>query len=209
MILCGCSGSNWPFCARLVPLLKPGGSLVYSTCSLEPEENEEVIEAFLRRAARFLPNEIRKTPALSRQHRWRFRGAIRTNVNPSPGETGLARRSSSAARPDLPARSRSTRSDYEHESGGRLGCIPASRWNDNALCKMPVSTSSLPFWSIIPPALKRNEKVLIETFDAPDEMTIALIRAARKAKAIPFVQMQRARVTPRARARDRWARSSI
>jgi aminopeptidase len=44
-------------------------------------------------------------------------------------------------------------------------------------------------------ALKRNEKVLIECFDTPDEMTIALIRAARKAKAIPFVQIQRAQVT--------------
>ena len=43
--------------------------------------------------------------------------------------------------------------------------------------------------------LKRDEKVLIECFDAPDEMTIALIRAARKAKAIPFVQLQQARVT--------------
>ena len=30
------------------PLLKPGGSLVYSTCSLEPEENEQVLGAFLR-----------------------------------------------------------------------------------------------------------------------------------------------------------------
>jgi aminopeptidase len=43
--------------------------------------------------------------------------------------------------------------------------------------------------------LKRDEKVLIESFDAPDEMTIALVRATRKAKAIPFVQLQRARVT--------------
>ena len=42
--------------------------------------------------------------------------------------------------------------------------------------------------------LKRNEKVLIEAFDVPDEMTIALIRAARKAGAIPFVQIQRAQV---------------
>ncbi len=29
-------------------LLKPGGILVYSTCTLEPEENEEVVEGFLR-----------------------------------------------------------------------------------------------------------------------------------------------------------------
>ena len=44
-------------------------------------------------------------------------------------------------------------------------------------------------------SLKSNEKVLIESFDAPDEMTIALIRAARKAKAVPFVRIQRARVS--------------
>jgi Leucyl aminopeptidase (aminopeptidase T) len=43
--------------------------------------------------------------------------------------------------------------------------------------------------------LKRNEKVLIEAFDAPDEMAIALVRAARKRGAIPFVQSQRARIS--------------
>ena len=32
----------------VAPLLKPGGSLVYSTCSLEPEENEAVLTNFLR-----------------------------------------------------------------------------------------------------------------------------------------------------------------
>ena len=43
-------------------------------------------------------------------------------------------------------------------------------------------------------SLKRNETVLIESFDVPDGMTIALIRAVRKAGAVPFVQIQRARV---------------
>src|SRR2546423_5392875 len=42
--------------------------------------------------------------------------------------------------------------------------------------------------------LKRNETVLIETFDVPDAMTIALVRAARKAGAIPFAQVYRARL---------------
>jgi 16S rRNA (cytosine967-C5)-methyltransferase len=30
-----------------IPLLKPGGVLVYSTCSIEREENEEVVRAIL------------------------------------------------------------------------------------------------------------------------------------------------------------------
>src|SRR6059036_1098063 len=42
--------------------------------------------------------------------------------------------------------------------------------------------------------LKRNETVLIEAFDIPDEMTIALIRAARKAGGVPFAQTYHARV---------------
>jgi 16S rRNA (cytosine967-C5)-methyltransferase len=33
--------------AQAAPLLGPGGVLVYSTCSLEPEENEEVVKDFL------------------------------------------------------------------------------------------------------------------------------------------------------------------
>lgn len=32
---------------KIVPLLKPGGTLVYSTCSLEPEENEQLVQQAL------------------------------------------------------------------------------------------------------------------------------------------------------------------
>jgi len=42
--------------------------------------------------------------------------------------------------------------------------------------------------------LKRNEAVLIEAFDIPDEMTIALIRAVRKAGGVPFAQTYQTRV---------------
>ena len=43
--------------------------------------------------------------------------------------------------------------------------------------------------------LKRNETVLIEAFDIPDEMTAALIRAARNAGGVPFAQVYNARVS--------------
>ena len=43
--------------ASALAVLAPGGRLIYSTCSLEPEENEQVVEAVLRTAkdARVIP----------------------------------------------------------------------------------------------------------------------------------------------------------
>jgi 16S rRNA (cytosine967-C5)-methyltransferase len=45
----------------VAPLLRSGGSLVYSTCSLEPEENDEVIAAFLRHHPDFRLTERKET----------------------------------------------------------------------------------------------------------------------------------------------------
>ncbi len=44
-------------------LLKPGGKLVYSTCSIDPEENEKVVEKFLAENKKFkLTRYIKKIP---------------------------------------------------------------------------------------------------------------------------------------------------
>lgn len=42
--------------------------------------------------------------------------------------------------------------------------------------------------------LQPGDKVLIDAFDIPAEMTVALVRAARKQKAYPFVQIHQARI---------------
>ena len=44
-------------------------------------------------------------------------------------------------------------------------------------------------------ALKKGENVLIDAFDVPDAMVIALVRSARACGAHPFVQIHRARIT--------------
>ena len=43
--------------------------------------------------------------------------------------------------------------------------------------------------------LKKGERVLIDAFDIPDAMVIALIRATRARGAHPYVQVHRARIT--------------
>lgn len=43
--------------------------------------------------------------------------------------------------------------------------------------------------------LKKGERVLIDAFDVPDAFVIALVRAARDLGAIPYVNLQKARIT--------------
>lgn len=44
-------------------------------------------------------------------------------------------------------------------------------------------------------SLKKGERVLIETFDVPEMMAVELVRATRRRGAIPFVQLNNARVS--------------
>lgn len=44
--------------ARAAPLVKPGGRLVYVTCSILPEENSEAVAAFLTEHADFAPEPL-------------------------------------------------------------------------------------------------------------------------------------------------------
>jgi 16S rRNA (cytosine967-C5)-methyltransferase len=46
--------------ARAADWLKPGGTLVYSVCSLEPEEGEAVADSFLETQAGFHREEVRR-----------------------------------------------------------------------------------------------------------------------------------------------------
>jgi 16S rRNA (cytosine967-C5)-methyltransferase len=41
------AGEQLRILRAVIPLLKPGGTLVYSTCSIEPEENEKTVRAAL------------------------------------------------------------------------------------------------------------------------------------------------------------------
>ncbi|HYJ46486.1 MAG TPA: hypothetical protein VEV81_07715, partial [Pyrinomonadaceae bacterium] len=45
-------------------MVRPGGTLVYSTCSVEPEENEEVAASFLDENGAFSPLPVNILPAL-------------------------------------------------------------------------------------------------------------------------------------------------
>lgn len=63
----------------LWPLLKPGGRLVYATCSVLAEENAHQISAFLSRRSD-------AHPTASRPENWRIAGAGAQNL---PGEHGM------------------------------------------------------------------------------------------------------------------------
>ena len=57
--LAGFAQAQGALLERAAPLVRPGGRLVYATCSSEPEENEDVVDAFLTRHPEFLLVDLR------------------------------------------------------------------------------------------------------------------------------------------------------
>ena len=51
---------------RAAEVVRPGGRLIYATCSSEPEENEQVVARFLERCPRFVPAVPDTAPAVAR-----------------------------------------------------------------------------------------------------------------------------------------------
>jgi 16S rRNA (cytosine967-C5)-methyltransferase len=71
--------------AHAAAMVRPGGRLVYATCSSEPEENEGIAEAFLREASEFGPVDARSVHPQLPPAVVDARGHLRT----TPDEHGL------------------------------------------------------------------------------------------------------------------------
>jgi len=73
-------------------LVRPGGTLVYSTCTFAPEENEEVVDWFLRKSAGcfepapILIDGVRTYPCLDHWQKRAYDGRIKEAVRILPDE---------------------------------------------------------------------------------------------------------------------------
>ena len=73
------AGTQRAILAALWPLLKPGGRLLYATCSVLGAENEAVVASFLETEPGAREEHVAATWGEARQH-----GGLR----PQPGDTG-------------------------------------------------------------------------------------------------------------------------
>ena len=66
---------------QVVPLVAPGGTLVYSTCSNEPEENAEQVNAFLKRHPDFTLDTTRESVPFESGHDGAFAARLVRTVS--------------------------------------------------------------------------------------------------------------------------------
>ena len=66
---------------QVVPLVAPGGTLVYSTCSNEPEENVEQVNAFLKRHPDFTLDTMRESVPFESGHDGAFAARLVRTVS--------------------------------------------------------------------------------------------------------------------------------
>ena len=83
--LAGLARSQVALLERAAAAVKPGGRLVYATCSSEPEENEQVVDTFLAAHPEFELLDLRRDGAAALQRVLDDRGMLRT----LPFEHGL------------------------------------------------------------------------------------------------------------------------
>jgi 16S rRNA (cytosine967-C5)-methyltransferase len=76
--LAGLARDQLTLLERAAAVLKPGGRLVYATCSSEPEENEQVVDAFLAANPRFHAIDLRRELSGRLQPLVDDRGMLRT-----------------------------------------------------------------------------------------------------------------------------------
>ena len=72
----GLAATQRQILAHAASVVRPGGTLVYATCSSEPDENDEVVDAFLAEstsfeaeAISFVAESINAASAVRRTHR--------------------------------------------------------------------------------------------------------------------------------------------
>lgn len=106
----GCAKRQAGILDRAAELLRPGGRLVYSTCTYNTAENEETVAAFLAATRNFPRGILRARPFLHRPRQWKIyphrvpgrrpvcRPAVKGPPAPPPPSGPLRRR-----RPPLPS----------------------------------------------------------------------------------------------------------
>ena len=144
--------------AAAATLVKPGGRLVYATCSVLPEENDAIVDAFLAAHPQFAEKDAVRG-ARARRHRARHRTAAATLPAP-PRLRRLLRRDAGAQRSDACARAPRGR------AGARLRRHGRSRRAQRRVKRKPPAKATL--------------EALFTPGDPIDARLVALIDGAKR-----------------------------